>query len=434
MSRKPLKLGALINASGAHPAGWRSPRTPREADSSIEYFISLARTAERGLLDLFFMADVPSMRTSPIDIVSRWPHYTNVLEPLTALAAISQATERIGLGGTASTTFDNPFTIARQFASLDKISGGRVAWNVVTTAAESAAVNYGLAALPDPKARYGRATEFVELVQRFWRTWTDDAFVEDKEHSVYFDPDRLSLVDFEGEHFSVHRGALNIGRSRQGEPMIMQAGASEAGRELAAAKADVVFAIGKSPAEIKAFVDDIRDRAERKGRDPSTVALLAGISVVTAPTAREAEEKYRTLKEQLDPEVARFRIAQDLEADLTGLDWDAPIPLERIPAESRYFSAFKEEIARETRAGKTLREIALNYERGQGVWTGSATDIADRMQAWQEESGLDGFIVTFQEMPTGLDDLVDLVVPELQRRGAFRTEYRTRTLREHLAE
>jgi len=432
--RRRMKLGALINASGHHPAAWTDPATPLDADSDVEHFVRLARTAERGLLDLFFLADVPAMRTAPIEIVRRWPHYTNVLEPLTALSAIARETTRIGLGATVSTSFDQPYTVARQFASLDRISHGRAAWNVVTTAAANAPLNYGLEELPDPAARYARADEFVGLVQSFWRTWDDDAFVQRRETSEYFRPEGLHLVEHEGAHFSVHGGALNLGRSAQGEPAIMVAGASNPGRDLAGKRADVVFAVGKDVDAVKAFSDDVRARAVAHGREAADVTVLGGISVVVGETTEAAEAAYRTLRERLDPEVARFRIAQDLEADLDGLAWDEPIPRERIPEGSKLFSAFKAELTRQVEEGRTLREIALGYERGQGVWAGSPAAIADRMEEWHESGAVDGFIVTFQSMPAGLEGLVDGVVPELQRRGLFRTEYSAQTLRGHLRE
>jgi len=427
-----MHLAFSAHLTGSHPAGWRHPSTQMNADTDIAAYRRLAQLAERGKLDMFFMADTPALRIDKLGAWSRYPLFTNVLEPMTALAAIAGATEFIGLGGTATTSFNEPYNVARQFASLDHVSGGRAAWNVVTTANNYAARNFGHAALAPHAERYERAGEFVAVVKQLWDTWEDDAFVHDREAAIFYDQDKLHPVTHEGKFFKVH-GGLNIERTPQGQPVIVQAGASSAGKELAAATADVVFGSAPTIERARDYYADLKSRMANYGRPPSELKLLAGMPIVVGESMQEAEDKHRSLQELLHPDVARQRLAMDLEADLSGLDYDQPIPEDRIPTAANLHTAYFAEIVRMIRSEKlTLRQLAMRYERGTRSLRGTPKHIADTLEEWFTTGAADGFMFALHLQPAGLEDVVKHVVPELQRRGLFRRDYTGRTLREHL--
>lgn len=427
-----IHLAFSAHLSGAHPGAWRHPSTEDGSDVSIAAYRRLAKIAEAGCFDMFFMADTPALRINDLEAWSRYPLFTNVLEPLTALAALSGATEFIGLGGTATTTFNEPFNVARQFASLDHVSGGRAAWNVVTTANAYAAGNFGPEPLIAHAARYDRAREFVQLVKKFWNTWEDGAFVYDRPQGRLYDPSKLHPVIHEGEHFHI-RGGLNIERTPQGHPVIIQAGASDAGKDLAAETAEIVFGSAKTIEAARAYYGDLKGRMARYGRAPEELCLLGGMPVIVGESAQEAEDKYQTLQELMHPVVARQRLSMDLETDLSDLPFDEPIPESRIPAKANFHTAYFAEIVRMIREDKlTLIEIARRYQRGSTTVRGTAKQIADTMEEWFSTGAADGFMLQLPLQPEGLADVVRLVVPELQRRGLFRKEYAGRTLREHL--
>jgi FMN-dependent oxidoreductase (nitrilotriacetate monooxygenase family) len=431
MDRK-IHLSFSAHLSGAHPAAWRHPTTEDGSDVSIAAYRRLAKLAEHGLFDLFFMADTPALRTEQLESWSRYPLFTNVLEPLTALSALAGATEFIGLGGTATTSFNEPFNVARQFASLDHVSGGRAAWNVVTTANNYAAGNFGPQPLAPHAERYERAREFVHLVKKFWNTWEDGAFVYDREDGRFYDPAKLHPVRHQGRHFQV-KGGLNIERTPQGHPVIIQAGASDAGKELAAETAEVIFASANTLEKGLAYYRDVKGRMAKYGRAPEDLCVLTGVPVIVGESAQEAEDKYRTLQELMHPVVARQRLAMDLETDLSDLDLDAPIPEHRIPKSANLHTAYFAEIVRMIREEKlTLRQLAQRYERGSKTVRGTAKQVADRLEEWFTAGATDGFMLILHLQPAGLEDFVRHVVPELQRRHLFRTEYAGRTLREHL--
>lgn len=426
-----MHLAFSAHLSGAHPGAWRHPGTEDGSDVSIAAYRRLAQTAEAGRFDMFFMADTPALRINDLEAWSRYPLFTNVLEPLTALSGIAGATEFIGLGGTATTSFNEPFNVARQFASLDHVSGGRAAWNVVTTANAYAAGNFG----PEPLAahgdRYDRAREFVGLVKKFWNTWEDDAFLYDREQGRLFDPAKLHPVIHHGRHFEI-RGGLNIQRTPQGQPVIIQAGASDAGKDLAAETAEVVFGSAKTIEAARAYYADLKGRMAKYGRTPEELCLLAGIPVIVGESAQEAEDKYQGLQALMHPIVARQRLSMDLETDLSDLPFDQPIPESRIPAKANLHTAYFNEIARMIREEKLpLIEVARRYQRGSTTLRGTPQHIADTLEEWFTTGAADGFMFQFPVQPVFLEDFVRLVVPELQRRGLFRTEYEGRTLREH---
>lgn len=430
---KQMSLAVLVDqATGNHPASWLHPDTPAGASTDIAHYRHLAQVAEHGKFDLFFIADTPAARTENFQAWSRFPMYMNALEPVTLLTAIAGATTRIGLGGTVSTSFSEPYNVARQFASLDHISAGRAAWNVVTSANDYAARNFGHATLPPHAQRYARAGEFVDVVARLWDTWDDDAFVRDRTTGRYFDPDRMHVVHHEGPFFKVD-GALNIARPPQGRPVISQAGASDTGRELAARTAEVVFASAADPDSARVAYVDLKGRMAKYDRHPDSLRILAGLPVVIGETRDAAEAAFQRLQEMLHPDVGLFRLGMDLEVDLTGLPLDEPIPDDRLPKGANFHKAFFDGIMQVIREERpTLRQLYLRYERGRRTIKGTASDIADVMQHWFETSACDGFMLQFHTLPGSLETFVAQVVPELQRRGLFRRDYHGPTLRDHL--
>lgn len=428
-----MSLAVLIDqATGNHPASWLNPETNASGSTDIAHYRRIAQVAEAGKFDLFFVADTPAARTENFQCWSRFPMYMNQLEPVTLLTALAGATSRIGLGGTVSTSFSEPYNVARQFASLDHISAGRAAWNVVTSANDYAARNFGHAKLAPHTERYERAGEFVDVVKKLWDSWDDDAFVRDRASGLYFDPARMHAVHHEGRFFTVD-GALNLARPPQGHPVISQAGASDTGRDLAARTAEVVFASAADPESAKLAYDDLKGRMAKYGRDPSSLRILAGMPVVLGASRAQAEAKFHRLQELLHPDVGLYRLAMDLEVDLSGLPLDEPIPEHRLPRQSNFHKAFFDGIMKTIREEKpTLRQLYMRYERGRKTIKGTPQDVADTMQRWFEMGACDGFMMQFHALPGGLEAFVGDVVPELQRRGLFRRDYEGATLRDHL--
>ncbi|MCB8877475.1 LLM class flavin-dependent oxidoreductase [Acidisoma silvae] len=430
-SRK-MALALLAQANGLHPAGWITAGGPTDCAMDIGYYAKLAQTAERGKFDLFFVADTPAARTDKLNAWSRHPQYMNCFEPISLLTALSGHTSKIGLGGTASTSFYEPYNIARLYAGLDHLSHGRAAWNVVTSGNNYAARNFGLDALPSHGDRYARAKEFVEIVRALWDTYDDDAIIYDKANGVYFDPTKIHALNHDGRFFKVH-GSLNICRGPQGQPVIIQAGASSAGKELAAETAEVVFNSDDEPAAAKAYYDDLKGRMEKFGRQPDQMKILSGFAPLVADSRWEAEDKYRTLQEMIHPDVGLVRIASDLETDVSDLPLDEPIPLDRIPKSANLHTRYFEQIVSLIKEQKlTVRQLWQRYERGNKRVLGTADDVADVMEEWFSAQACDGFMMVFPTLPDGLETFVDKVVPELQRRGLYRQDYEGVTLRDHL--
>ncbi|WPB85038.1 LLM class flavin-dependent oxidoreductase [Sediminicoccus rosea] len=428
---RQMALATLVQPNGNHLAAWLAPGAQPDAGTDIAWWQRIAQIAEQGKFDLFFIADTPTVRTDDMRIWSHAPVFMNQLEPLTLLSAVAGATKRIGLGATVSTSFSEPYNVARFFASLDHISHGRAAWNVVTSANDFAARNFGHAKLPPHSERYERAGEFVEVVKKLWNSWEPDAFVYDTQEKLTFDPAKFHLVQHEGKHFRVH-GGLNIAPAPQGHPVIIQAGASDTGKELAAATAEVVFGTSATIKSAVAFYSDLKGRMAKYGRAPEHLKILGGITVIVGDTVAEAEALNREYQELLHPAVGVMRLGQDLETDLSDLPLDEPVPESRIPAASNHHQAYFAEIAGLIREGLTLRQVAQRYNRSKATLCGTPAQIADLMQEWMEAGACDGFMVTFPVMPRGLQDFVDKVVPELQRRGLFRQDYTGTTLRAHL--
>ncbi len=433
MPAPQIKLALLMQcAAGLHPGSWMHEGAVRGAANSIEYYTAMAQLAERGLFDLFFIADTPAARTDNLEAWSRYPLFMNSFEPMTLLAAVAGSTRHIGLGGTASTSFTEPYNLARQFASLDHISHGRAAWNVVTSANAYCARNFGLDTLPPHAERYERAREHVTVTRALWDTYEDDAMLEDTGSGQYFDPAKFHVLDHAGRHFRVH-GALNIVRPPQGYPVTIQAGASDIGRDFAAEIAELVFGTATDLAEGVTFYADLKSRMAKFGRDPGQMKILPGLSVVVGRTRAEAQEKHEAMKGLMHPTVGRFFLGNDLEVDLSDLPLDEPIPPHLIPREARFHKAYFDQIVATIRdRNPTLRELYMNYERGKSTMLGSPADIADTMQEWMEAGAADGFMVTFNQLPGDMTAFVEQVIPELQRRGLYRTAYEPGQLRDRL--
>ena len=425
---KQLHLGAFMRPVGIHTAWWRVPGAFPDANFNLQHLVRFIQTLERGRFDAFFMADHLAVLNMPMAALRRSATATS-FEPLTLLSALAMVTERIGLVATASTTFDEPYHIARRFASLDHISAGRAGWNVVTTSNPDAALNFGLDEQVDHDERYRRAREFHAVVTGLWDSWADDAWLRDQDSGIFFDPAKLHVLDHKGEHLSV-RGPLNIARPVQGWPVIVQAGASEAGRQLAAETAEVIFGSSRTMADAQSFYADVKARMRAIGRNPAHLKVLPGALVIVGNTQAEAQAKKAQLDSLVHPESGVPNLSIRLGVDASGFDLDAPLP--DIPVTNQSQSGQAGLVALARRDNLTVRQLAqLAGGYGGLSMVGTPVTIADTMQAWLETEACDGFNVMFPTVPAGLDDFVDLVVPELQRRGLFRRDYEGATLRDH---
>jgi FMN-dependent oxidoreductase (nitrilotriacetate monooxygenase family) len=411
-----------------HTGAWRYPGAIHDANFNFPAIRQFARKLEAGKFDAFFMADHLGVLNMPVEALRR-SHTVTSFEPLTLLSALAGATERIGLVATASTTFEEPYHVARRFASLDHLSGGRAGWNVVTTANPDNAKNFGYEVQPEHGGRYLRAREFYDVVTGLWDSFADDAFICDAESGLYFDPDRMHVLEHQGPHFSV-RGPLNIARPVQGWPVIFQAGASEAGRQLAAETAEVVFAAESNLDGGKRFYADVKGRMVKAGRHPDHLKILPAALVVVGETVDQAKAKRAHLDSLVHYESGIHSLCGMLGFDVSGFDPDGPLP--EIP-ETNASKTAREKVLEEARAHNlTIRQLAAKAGSYAGLaFVGTPASIADEMELWLEERGSDGFVVMFPFLPEGLNDFVDFVVPELQRRGIFRKEYEGTTLRDH---
>ena len=426
---KQLHLGAIMRPVGIHTAWWRYPGAYPDANFNLKHLVRFIQTLERARFDAFFMADHLAVMNMPVEALQRSATVTS-FEPLTLLSALAMATDRIGLIATASTTFDEPYHIARRFASLDHISAGRAGWNVVTTANPDAALNFGLTEHVEHDERYRRAREFQAVVTGLWDSWADDAWRHDQTSGIFFDPEKMHVLEHKGEHLSV-RGPLNIARPVQGWPVIVQAGASEAGRQLAAETAEVAFASFSSIQDARAFYKDLKARVAAAGRSADQFKILPGALVITGRTSEEAREKQALLDSLVHPDSGLPNLSVRLGVDASRFDLDAPLP--EIPQSNQSQSGRDSLIAIARRDNLTVRQLAQLVGGFGGLQiVGTADEIADTMQSWLETDAADGFNIMFPTVPAGLDDFVTLVVPELQRRGIFRTDYAGTTLREHL--
>jgi len=429
MSRRQLRLGAFMRPVSIHTGAWRYPGAWADANFNFERLKYLVKRLEAARFDAFFMADHLAVLNMPIEALQR-SHTVTSFEPFTLLSALAQHTRHIGLVATASTTFEEPFHIARRFASLDHLSHGRAGWNIVTTSNPDAARNFGLEDHMEHDQRYVRAREFHDVVTGLWDSWADDAFVRDAQSGRFFDPERLHVLNHKGPYFSV-RGPLHIARPVQGWPVIVQAGASEAGRQLAAETAEVVFSAPGTLDNARRFYADVKGRMEKIGRDRDHLKVLPGAFVVVADSVAEAKAIRARLDGLVhtDSAIASLSIAPG--HDVSGFDLDAPLP--EVPPTNASQSTRERTIELARRENLTVRQLAQRLGGYAGLaFVGTAQTIADEMQEWLDTEGSDGFNVMFPWLPGGLDAFVDHVVPELQRRGLLRREYEGSTLRENL--
>jgi len=427
---KKLRLGAFMRPVGIHTAWWRYPGAYPDANFNFKHIAGFAQTLERGCFDAFFMADHLAVLNMPMSALKRSATVTS-FDPLTLLPALAVLTERIGLIATASTTFNDPYHIARKFASLDHISNGRAGWNLVTTSNPDAALNFGLDEHVEHGERYRRGREFYDVVTGLWDSWADGAFDHpDVESGVFFDPNTMHVLNHKGPSLSV-RGPLNIARPVQGWPVIVQAGASEAGRQIAAETAEMVFGSSRTLADAQSYYTDVKARMVAYGRDPDHLKILPGALVIVGDTLAEAQAKKQLLDSLVHSDSGIPNLSMRIGVDASKFDLDGPLP--ELPETNQSKSGQAAIVALARRDNLTVRQLAQLVGAYGGLqMVGTPAMIADQMEEWLYSGGCDGFNVMFPYVPAGLDDFVDHVVPELQRRGLFRRAYEGVTLRENL--
>lgn len=427
---RQLHLNLFIQSRGHHEAAWNHPDSSTSSLADINYYVDLARRAEKALFDSIFFADSLMLTPDAPRAGRLW------LEPITLLAALAVATERIGLIATGSSTYTEAFNLARQFSSIDHISNGRAGWNIVTTWMAKVARNYGDAGQDKHADRYLMAEEFVQVVKDLWDSWADDAVVDDRSGGVYAKSERIRPIDFKGEYYSV-AGPLTLPRSPQGRPVLVQAGSSDAGRDFASRHAEAVFTAHLEKATAQKFYTDIKKRAVAAGRDANQILILPGLSPMIASTETEAKRMEQELNESTDPESGRRTLSSRFDGhDFSHLPLDRPLTPDDFPPPSgvETMRSRSELIVNLVRnEGLTLRQLLARFAgaRGHFTFAGAPEQVADLMEDWFRDGAADGFNVMPPLFPTMLDAFVEEVIPILQRRGLFRTEYKGKTLREH---
>ena len=427
MGKKQIKLGVFLMGTGHHIASWRHPDVQKDANEDLNYFQNLARIAEDAKLDMLFLSDGMSFNhlSHPAELVR--------FEPTTLIASLSAITKNIGFVATASTTYNEPFHIARKFSSLDHLNSGRTAWNVVTSYYEAEANNFNQSSHPDHSLRYKKAAEFVEVVKGLWDSWEDDALIRDKESGVFLDPNKLHTLDYKGTYYSV-KGPLNSSRSSQGRPILVQAGSSDEGVSLAAKTADVIFTAQQTLEEAQAFYKKVKQQSVEYGRSPDDIKIMPGVSPYIGKTREEAFAKYEQLQQLITPEIGLDFLSEYLGGlDLSIYDLDGALP-EVIPETNGNQSRRQLIIDLAKRENLTIRELYLIIagSRGHRIIFGTPEEIADQLEDWIVNNAADGFNLMFSHFPNSLQDFTTTVVPILQQRGIFRTEYEGTTLRENL--
>ena len=423
---RKLRLGTFLGGTGSNMASWRHPHAVADATINLDYFKTLTRKAEAAKFDFAFFGDGLYISEKS------HPNFLNRFEPLTLLAALAMVTTHIGLAATLSTTYSDPYTVARQFASIDHLSNGRAGWNIVTSPLEGSALNYGKPTHPEHDLRYRMADEFLDVTKGLWDSWEDDAFLRNKATGVFFDPAKMHRLNHQGEFFSV-QGPLNIARSKQGRPVLVQAGSSEAGRTFAARHADAIFTSQGSLADAVQFYNDVKRRAAQYGRHPDEIVILPGCSPIVGQTPAEAEQKYQEIASLVDIGDALHYLGRYFnDLDFTQFELDAPFP-DLGDFGRNGWESTTDRLKHLARAEHlTLRQLALRTTTPKSTFTGTPTHIADTMQAWLEAGAADGFMISGAVLPDGLLDFIDHVLPILQERGIFRTEYEADTLRGNL--
>jgi len=430
MTKRQMKLGAFINLPGQHVASWRYEGTESKRILELDYLVELAKIAERGKFDTIFFADVfgtPIRENSPSGIK---------LDPLVIISALASVTKNIGLTATLTTTYNEPFHVARRFAAIDHLSGGRAAWNVVTSANDSESLLFGKDKHLAHADRYERADEFLEVVKKLWFSIDSEAFVIDKEKGQYLNTEKVNPVNHEGKWFKL-QGTLDTPSTPQGHPVIVQAGSSEAGKELAAKSAEVIFTAWQTLEDAQKFYRDVKSRLAKYGRQPDDLKIMPGTFITVAKTEEEAILKRKNLNSHISPEIGLAYVSTFLGIDVRGYDPDAPIPQENVAIEDKTNPQIRANIVRgiiEREKLTTLRELYEHIAgaRGHREIVGTPEQIADQLEEWFLNEAADGFNIMPPTFPEGFNDIVELVIPELQRRGLFRTEYEGTTLRENL--
>ncbi len=428
-----MKLGTFVYTFGYNPAGWLHPASAATGANDFAHMHRIAAASEAAKFDFMFLADSPAAAVGDPDALARSPTKMNRFEPLTLLSALAVTTKNLGLVATLSTSYYEPFNVARLFASIDHLSGGRGGWNVVTSDHDETGYNFNRTGLDPHALRYERAREFVDVVLGLWDSFEDDALVLDRETGLYFDKHRHHTLDHVGKHFQV-RGPLNIARSPQDRPVIAQAGGSEAGIALAAETAEIVFSLASNIERSRAFYAALKDRMGAFGRAPDDLKVMPGVVINVGRTEAEARAKVQFLVDKLHPDVGRLMLSEFLETDLRGVPFDAPFPMDRLPAAPKGSRALFDELVAFVKQGHAVGDLIRLYAEkhtGNGL-TGTPVQVADFMQEWFETRAADGFILMCPTLPAALDDFVELVVPELRRRGLFRDDYEGATLRQNL--
>ena len=429
-----MKLAAILSPTGGHVASWRHPDNPADGAVNIMRYIEEAQIAEAAKFDLVFLADNLGLKDADVSDLSRTASSIMFIEPLTALAAVAMKTERIGLVATASTTYTEPYNLARYFGSLDLISNGRAGWNLVTSAQPLEAVNFSMDSQMAHADRYARAEEYADVVFGLWESWAPDALILDKEGGRYFDPKGMRMLNHDGKYFKV-RGPLNVMRSPQGRPVVFQAGSSGPGMNLAARVADCVFTAQASLEGAQEFYKNINQLAESFGREPGSMKVLPGIFPIVGSTEAEARRKFQELQDLVHPDLGLSILSAAIGGgvDFSEYDLDGPVPELPVTKGNTTFQSNLLQAAR--KENLTLRELYLRYASGYGhrQLVGSYDQVADQLEETFNAYAADGFALSIPWLPGSLKDFAEMVVPELQRRGLFRTEYEGKTLREHLS-
>lgn len=422
---KKIKFGAMIHGVGGTTDGWRHSSVPADASVSLPFYKERAKLAEKANFSFIFIADGLSINEKSL------PHFLNRFEPITLLTAIAGATERIGIVGTLSTSYSQPFNVARQFLSLDHISAGRAGWNVVTSPSAGAAQNFNEKDLPSHEERYKKAAEHLTVVKGLWDSWEDGAFVRNKETGEFFDRGKMHAINHEGEFFSV-KGPLNLERSPQGYPVIFQAGSSERGKTFAAESADAIFTGHETLEEAVEFYKDLKIKAHKNGRSHDDILIFPGISPIIAGTVEEANEIYEDFISLVPIDNAITYLGRFFDHfDFSTFPLDEPFP-DIGDAGKEAFQSTTDKIKRMAKDNKlTLRQVAQQVAVPRSTFIGTPEIVADKIQNWFESGGADGFIIN-SDIPSQFKEFVEKVVPILQERGIYEDEYSGRTLREHL--
>lgn len=426
MSRKKVQFGVMLHGPGGHMNAWRSDDVPSDASTNFEHYLNVTKKAEAAGISFVFVADGLYINEKSI------PHFLSRFEPLTILAALAPITSKIGLVGTISSSYSEPFTVARQLASIDKISGGRAGWNVVTSPLEGSADNFSKDKHPEHSLRYDIAEEHLQVVQGLWDSWEDDAFVRDAENNQYFDKEKMHELNYNGEYFQV-KGPLNIDRSKQGQPIIFQAGASKKGSGFAAKHADAVFTNGGTLEQAQSAYKDVKQKAVDAGRSADDIKIFPVLSPIIGDTDEEVQEKYKEIQNLVTTEEALAYLGRYFDHhDFSQYDLDAPFP-ELGDVGKNSFQSTTDEIKRRAQEENlTLREVALEETTRETPFMGTPEKVADKIIEWVDEKAADGFVLTPHVLGELYDDFLNKVIPILVEKGYYDTSYESDTLRGEL--